>query len=117
MGGGRLREWKANEHGDASEFIHDACRRALPGVVGALVVLAELADRDDQLVSWVGAGPLEDLISHDGHGAAVLDEVERSARQNAAFRAALGHVWLTAEASKAVQSRLAIFGTRVVGAG
>jgi hypothetical protein len=39
-------EWRAEDHGDASEFIQNACKDAVPGVVGALIVLAEAAGGD-----------------------------------------------------------------------
>ena len=74
-----LTEWRANEHGDACDFIGTACDDAVAGVVDALVVLAETADGDEEL-AWVGAGPLEDLVSHSGNGTRVLADVDRAAR-------------------------------------
>ena len=41
----------------------------------------------------VGAGPLEDLIHQ--HGDAVIDEIDRCARQLPSFAQALRHVWLS----------------------
>jgi hypothetical protein len=110
-----LDEWQSDEHGDASEFIHDLCSRAIPGVTGALVVLAEAASVNEDFIAWVGAGPLEYLISHSGGGLEMIAEVEQAAGRNPAFRAALGHVWLGTDVPATVTARLAKFGARVVG--
>lgn len=100
-------EWRTGEHGEASELIGAACDDAAPGVVGALVVLAEAADGDADLISWVGAGPVEDLLSHSGNGLRVLDEVDGAARRHPAFRAALRTVVLGDDVPEPVRTRLA----------
>jgi hypothetical protein len=105
-------EWRASEHGDACDFISTACQDAVAGVVDALVVLAETAGGDEDLLGWVGAGPLEDLVSHSGNGLLVLAEVDRAARQNPAFRAALRDVWLGSDVPALVKTRLAGLGAR-----
>jgi hypothetical protein len=108
-----LSEKQAGEYEGASEFLEAACDDAVPGVVHALVVLAEQAASADggaDLIGWVGAGPLEDLVSHSGNGLRVLDEVERAARQHAAFRAALSRVLLGADVPQPVMTRLAQLG-------
>jgi hypothetical protein len=107
-------EWRAGEHGGACVFIQVACVDAVQGVVDALTVLAETAGGDAELLGWVGAGPLEDLVSHSGNGLGVLAEVDRAARQNSAFRTALANVWLGADAPLAVRSRLAELGAQVL---
>ena len=104
-----------DEVSDASAFVNVACDDAVPGVVDALVVLAEAAGDDDALLGRVGAGPLEHLVSHSGNGVAVLTEVDRAARQSVAFRAALRHVWLGADVPSAVRERLAELGARRLG--
>jgi hypothetical protein len=73
--------------------------------VEALVLLSEMATPDQR--GLVGAGPLEDLLSHFGNGARVLDEVERVARKRPAFRAALSNVWLGEDVPEGVRHRLA----------
>jgi hypothetical protein len=85
-------EWRSQDWADASDFLHEACDEVTPGVVDALVVLAESVDED--LLACVGAGPLEDLLSHSGHGLAVLAEMDRAARRSPALRTALGSVLL-----------------------
>jgi hypothetical protein len=107
-------EWRSGEHDEACEFIQAACGDAVPGVVDALIVLAETAGGDPDLLSWVGAGPLEDLISHSGKGFRALSDVDRAARENSAFRAALGNVWLDADVPETVRIRLAALGAWVL---
>jgi hypothetical protein len=103
-------EKRAERHGDASEFLEDACEYAVPGVVDALAVLADVASLDADMLGLVGAGPLEDLLSHSGNGARVLGEVERAARQGRAFRAALRSVWLGGDVPEKVRARLVELG-------
>lgn len=86
--------------------------RAADGVVAALAVLAQRATYVPGEVDWVGAGPLEDLLSHSGNGAAVIDEVEQMAEQDEAFRAALRHVWLGDHVDPEVRRRLVPLGAR-----
>jgi len=108
-------EWRATSTATlATSFIRAACDDAVAGVVDdALVMLAETADGDEEL-AWVGAGPLEDLVSHSGNGLRVLADVERAARQNAAFRAALNNTCLGSDVSDVVRGRLAGLGARVL---
>jgi len=107
-------EWRSGEHGQACDFIQAACDDAVPGVVDALIVLAEAAGGDADLLSWVGAGPLEDLVLHSENGLRALPDVDRAARQNSAFRTALGNVWLRADVPEPVRTRLAELGARVL---
>ena len=107
-------EWRAEDHGDASDFIQSACKDAVPGVVGALIVLAEAAGGDEELFGWVGAGPLEDLVSPSGNGLRVLAEVDQAARQSVAFGAALRNVWLGTDVAALVRLRLAELGARTL---
>ena len=76
------------------------------GVVEILALLADQAAASPDELDWVGAGPLEDLLSHSGNGAAVLDEVERVARGRPAFAEALSAVWLGIGVEPAARSRL-----------
>ena len=101
-----IAEWRADEMGDAKDFLFEACDDAVPGVVDALVTLAEAADGNDDLIGLIGAGALEDLLHHTGHGLRVLDEVDRAARRSPAFRAALRYVALGAAAPQPVTLRL-----------
>ena len=107
-----LEEWRASQSGPAGHFISALTDAASPGVVEVLVVLAEAAGGDEEMLGWVGAGPIEDLVSHSGNGAGVLAEVDRAARQEPAFRAALSGAWLNAAVPDDVRDRLAQFGAR-----
>lgn len=73
-------------------------------VVAALVGGA----KDDDEVALVGAGPLEDLLHT--HGEALVDDVDRFARQDSRFRRALSAVWLGNGLSDATTERLARLG-------
>ena len=104
-----LSEWRAGELGAAAEFLETACEDAVPGVVDALVALAEQASSavdGDRLIGLIGAGPLENLVSHTGNGLRVLDEVTQAAERSAAFRAALSRVALGADVPEPGQVRL-----------
>jgi hypothetical protein len=90
------------EFGDLDDAPH-------PRVMDVIQALVDAAQSDDEL-SLVGAGPLEDLLSHSGHGALVVDEVERRARQQSRFRAALASVWLGGDVPRDVRKRLSRVG-------
>jgi hypothetical protein len=107
-----LDEWRRDQHGPASEFIDGMTDDAVDGVVLVLAALAERAAPVRNELEWVGAGPLEDLLSHSGHGAAVLAEVERTAQRHPSFQDALGAVWLGSEVDAEVRSRLGALGAR-----
>jgi hypothetical protein len=105
-------EWRSQDWADASDFLNEACDEMTPGVVDALVVLAESIGEDDDLLASVGAGPLEDLLSHSGHGLAVLDEMDRAVRRSPALRIALGSVLLASGVPEPVCRWWAEFDTR-----
>lgn len=100
-------EWRTSDYGDASDFIHTACDDAVPGVVDALVALAQAADGHPTLIAWVGAGPLEDLLTCATDDAPrVVQEVAEAAQQSPALREALNAAVLTPE----VKARLSELG-------
>ncbi len=105
-------EQRSEKWAEACEFMNTACDDAVPGVVEALIVVSEMAGCDAQLLGWVGAGPLEDLVSHRGNGLRVLTDVDRAARQNPAFRNALSNVWLGENVPEVVRKRLGELGAR-----
>jgi hypothetical protein len=99
-------------HWWAWEAIREVCDSNPREALAIILVLVDQADTAE-LIETVGAGPLEDLL--ENHGAAVIDAVESSARDNPSFRTALAHVWLTESAgSGAVGERLVALGCRVV---
>ena len=56
------------------------------------MLLAKAATTDDEL-SYVAAGPLEDLV--DGYGNEALDRLERACDEDTRLQFALSGVWLT----------------------
>lgn len=111
-----LAEWRAESSGTASDFIHDMTRSNSEGAVAVLVVLARVAASNPDEICWVGAGPIEDLLAHDGHGAAVIDEVESAAATEPEFKMAIGSVWVGREIDPSVRVRLVALGARYVSA-
>jgi len=59
----------------------------------ALKLILEVLDRNQspQILANLAAGPLEDLLVF--HGSAIIDRVEKLARQAPMFRKLLGGVW------------------------
>jgi hypothetical protein len=82
-----------------------------PRAMDLLQALVDTAAGVNDL-NLIGCGPLESLLSHSGHGEAFVDEVERHARQQPAFRTALGGVWLGRDVSPEVRGRLVRLGAR-----
>lgn len=107
-----LREWRSDSTGPASEFLFDATRDAMRGVVEVLVALATAAAWLPEQLGWVGAGPLEDLVSHEGHAATVMSEVESAAQASTPFRSALAHVVLGPDIDSESRARLVALGAR-----
>ncbi|MDQ2838257.1 MAG: hypothetical protein M3Y42_06125 [Actinomycetota bacterium] len=108
-----LNEWRAGEYGPACEFVDALTESAPSGVVDVIVTLADATEGDDELLGWVGAGPLEDLVSHSRNSLAVLDDVERAARLEPMFGKALWRVWLgTGDVPELARHRLAELGAR-----
>lgn len=75
----------------AYEHLHDVVEVGDGAALDAILVLLRSAPDSDS-VSAVGIGPLEDLLHH--HGEALVEDLERLARQEPAFGAALRAVWL-----------------------
>lgn len=55
------------------------------------LVLALVRRTPDDLIDYVAAGPVEDVLSY--HGPKVVDRILAEARQNTRMRAALRSVW------------------------
>ncbi len=98
----------------ANESARPGRRPGHPVSIDVIQSLVDLAESDDEL-DFVGASPLEDLLSHNRHGLAFVDEVERRARQQPRFRLAVAGVWLGADVPDSVRTRLAAFGAEAIG--
>ena len=61
------------------------------------------ASSTPEILSYVAAGPLEDLLN--AHGQQFIDEVEILSRRNPKFREALRGVWLSSAASSEFRAR------------
>lgn len=72
--------------------VTDRMERGGVAALDLIDALLAAGPADEDAVGQVGAGPLEDLLHQ--HGAALVDEVERRALQDARFRQALSGVWL-----------------------
>ncbi|MEO5710208.1 MAG: DUF6869 domain-containing protein [Nocardioidaceae bacterium] len=86
---GQSADGRAAQH--ASDHVNHVVTQGGAEAVALIAELMRSAPDADALV-LVGAGPLEDLL-HE-HGAAVIEEVERLARQEPAFAESLRSVWL-----------------------
>lgn len=107
-----INEWRTEDFDVASEFAHAVTEEGGPHAIEVLLTLARATDGDVGDLGLVGAGPLEDLISHEGHGLRLLDEIETAARREPLFARAMTSVWLAADVPETVRRRLAIFGAR-----
>ncbi|WP_300681459.1 DUF6869 domain-containing protein [Nocardioides sp.] len=110
-----LEEDRAGTIGAAYHFACAMTAEPAPWVMQALTVLATAAtgpDAEARQIGMVGAGPLEDLLSHDGHGEAFLDAVLQAVDTCQALAAGLPHVWLGDGAPPHVRQRLAVLGAR-----
>ncbi|MFG1927735.1 DUF6869 domain-containing protein [Cryptosporangium sp. NPDC048952] len=105
-----MAERRSDDLGPTWTFLWHACADVQPGVVTVVIALAKAAADDRQLLSEIGAGPLEDLIRHAGNNHELLDEIERAARQEPAFRDALASMWLSSDVPGHVRQRLVPFG-------
>lgn len=109
-----LTETRAGAPGPAFSFLWSACHQPLEGVVPVLVALANAAGDDEDMLSGLGAGWLEDLIPTANKVPHLLDELERAARQEPNFRAAMGAVWMGSDVPPDVRQRLLEFGAHDV---
>jgi hypothetical protein len=89
----------------AQDLIRDAAMDGDADVLRYLVRLAELAP-DESALSFLGAGPIEDFISHCGHGNEFASRIVELARSNEPFRNALAMMWLRPDTLNADATRL-----------
>jgi hypothetical protein len=100
-------------YGPAQEFVAEFTEVGDPVAVEVIQSLVDAAPTDVEL-DFVGAGPLEDLLSHNGHGLTFVDQVERRARRDPRFRAAVAGLWLSKDVPESVRSRLAALGVKAI---
>ncbi len=104
----------------ARELVYAATAARRPDVLAIVAALAAAAPGEDG-PAYVGAGPLEDLLSHDGHDDAYVTEVagavEELARREPRFAAAVAGLWLGEGVPAEVRQRLARYGASDLTAG
>ncbi len=95
---------------DEFDWADDEVRHALSEPQTAVDLLVRLAEAapDDAALAYLGAGPVEELLST--LAAAVVDSVEQAARQSVPFRYALRCAWFDSAVPLAVRDRLRKFG-------
>jgi hypothetical protein len=76
-----------------------------PRALDVIDAILALASDDDELCG-VGAGPLEDLLSHNGHGQQFAAEVAARARSSSRLRKALSCLWLSNDVPAEVRQLL-----------
>jgi hypothetical protein len=95
-------EWADDEDGWAPELYYESPFWANESFVRAfLLTVADSAP--DEVLGWVGAGPLEDFITEDADR---LAWVEQQAARSERFRRALGNVRIDSEVSTEAFRRL-----------
>ena len=100
-------------YGPAQEFVAEITEVGDPLAVEVIQSLVDAAPTDVAL-DFVGAGPLEDLLSHNRHGLTFVDEVERRARRDPRFRSAVTGLWLSKDVPESVRTRLGALGARLI---
>lgn len=93
------------DYGPAREMVDDLLEAGHAGSVDLLSALASTAGDDDAL-GFLGAGPVEGLMSHSGHGELFIDELERATASNERLATAIRSVWLGDAVTKEVRRRL-----------
>lgn len=72
----------------------DECVSNTPAQAYALVLSMLERNLSDRTLSFLAAGPLEDLLSKHGHD--IIGRIEKDAKENEALRHALGGMWQNA---------------------
>ena len=85
-----MRDGTDAEHFDAFEELNDVVREDPERAWPIICEIIRRIDVDD-ILAYVAAGPLEDLLGHHPH--AFIDRVESLAKQDAHFRRAVSGVW------------------------
>jgi hypothetical protein len=71
-----------------NELVRDQPERAWPVICE---IIRRIAPADEDILAYVAAGPLEDLLAHHGHK--FIDRVEAEANADPHFRRAVSGVW------------------------
>jgi hypothetical protein len=93
----------------AWDRVNDLVSQSPEEAVSVLVALADAAP-DHMAISYLGAGPVEDLIVGNA-SPIVIDRIEGAARRHDRFRIAVRQAWFDDRVSESVRARLRAFGT------
>jgi hypothetical protein len=88
----------------ANEIVRESMWQGGADALDLVVALIDAAPSDD-VIAYVGAGPLEDLLLD--HSDALIDQVDDLARRSPAFARALSAVYPSDAWDSSVQQRLA----------
>ena len=92
----------------AGQEVRSAAVEAREGVMDLLIALAEYVADDDRALSYLGAGEIEDLLSH--HANEFIDQIDTAARRFTSFRMALRAAWFDSFLPSEQALRLRSFG-------
>lgn len=98
-------EWKADPpvYGPATQrLVHLIEQEPEAAWLHILTLVREAPD--EAHLSWVGAGPLEDLLCN--HGSLFIDRIETTAAVDDRLRKCLGNVWGETSMAASVHSRM-----------
>jgi hypothetical protein len=93
----------------AHDFVAHELQRGERLALDLIQTLIEAAPDTEHLVD-LGPGPIEDLVSHFGHGAKFVDEIEARVRRDARWQAAIAELWVGDSVSLRVRLRLVALG-------
>lgn len=93
----------------AQDYVEDLLDQGSDLLTSLVHAIAAAAPDDDGL-AYVGAGLVEDMVTHWRWATKYLPEVERRARQDPRFRQAVGGVWLGERTLPEVRNRLVPLG-------
>jgi hypothetical protein len=96
-------------YGPAQQTVSNLIDSGSSDCVDLLSALAATSP-DDEAIVFVGAGPVEDLMSHSGQGERFIDELERKAADDQRLATAIKSVWLGERVTDEVRQRLVAMG-------
>lgn len=101
----------ADEWWWAYEAVANAVASGGSEAVELIVALADGAGEDEDALASLGAGPIEDLLRHEGPPSPeTADALDAAARQNAAVRYAVRCVWWSDDDDPEMVARFTRFG-------
>lgn len=95
----------------AVEAVDDVLRLGGTRAAEMVVALAEAVADDEDALAYVGAGPIEDLLNHDGPPSPeTVEAMDTAARQHPSVAFAVRCVWWSDDNDPALVARFRRFG-------